>query len=65
MSKCDCVELNRRWDDLSGPQTISKISHFARGERDRASTFTDVLDLLSSVISGAPFRHRVCQRHQT
>ena len=39
MPERNCFELNRRWDDLSGPQTISEISHFAGGERDRAATF--------------------------
>ena len=59
MSKSDCAELGWWRNDLSCPQTIGEVSHFARSDRDSATTLAGVLDLLRGVISGATFRHRV------
>jgi hypothetical protein len=62
MPKRDCAELHRRWNDLSCPQTIGEISRFARGDRESATTFSGVLDLLRRVVNGVRFRQRVGQR---
>jgi hypothetical protein len=65
MPKGHCAELRRLRNDLSSPQTIGEISHFARGDRDSATTFAGVPNLLRGIVSGAPFRHRVGQRLQS
>jgi hypothetical protein len=45
MPKGDRVGPGRWRNDLSGSKTIGEISHFARGDRDGATTFGSVLDL--------------------
>ena len=55
MPKRDCAELHRRRKDLSCPQTSREISRFARGDRESATTFSGVLDLLRGVVNGAQF----------
>jgi hypothetical protein len=62
MSKSDRAELLSWRNNLSCPQTIGEISHFARGDRDSATTFSDILDLPRCVVGGATFRHRAGQR---
>jgi hypothetical protein len=59
MPKRDCAELHRRRNDLSCPQTIGEISRFARGDRESATTFSGVLDLLRGVVNGVRFCQRV------
>ena len=65
MSKSDSAELLSWRNNLSCPQTIGEISHFARSDRDSVTTFAGVLNQLRDVVSGAPFRHRVGQRLQS
>src|SRR5271157_3072640 len=62
MPESDRVDLLRRRNDLSRPETIRKISHIARGDRDCVTTFAGVFDLLRGVIRRATFRHRLGQQ---
>jgi hypothetical protein len=65
MSKGDCVGPRRWRNDLSGSKTIGETFHFARGDRDSATMFAGVLNLMRGVESGAPLSHRVGQRLQS
>ena len=53
MPESDRAELRRRRNKLSCPETIGEISHIARGDRESATTFSGVLDLLRGVIGSA------------
>src|SRR5271156_198063 len=55
----------RQREGISSTQTIGEISRFARGERESATTFSGILDLLRGVVNGVRFRQHVGQRFQS
>ena len=65
MPESDGGDVCPRRNELSCPQTICQISHVPRGDRDRATTFARILDLLRRVIGSATFAHRIGQSLQS